>query len=174
MKGVRASSESNVCDAQVLDAWMLRSVRAVNGHYESAREFEWQARWLSVAALFPTLAAAVLTASILAIPDILGLRIAAAATAAVATALGLLQTQLDLRGRAEKHRMAGSGYSRVRRELEALTKIATGALASSEFRDLQHLYSEVSRNAPTIPTKVWKKILDDYPKDDQELLLRSR
>lgn len=157
----------------MLDAWMLRSVRAVNGHYESAREFEWQARWLSVAALSATLAAAVLTASILAIPDIIVLRIVAAVMATLATVLGLLQTQLDLRGRAEQHRLAGSGYSRVRRELEALTKIPVDILTSGEFRDLQHLYSNVSKDAPTIPAKVWKKVLTDYPKEDRELLLRG-
>ena len=81
MNGSPAISEQNAYEAQVLDAWMLRSVRAVNGHYESAREFEWQARWLSVAALLATLAAAVLTASILAASDVIALRISAAVVA---------------------------------------------------------------------------------------------
>ena len=157
----------------MLNAWMLRSVRAVNGHYESAREFEWQARWLSVSTLLATLSAAVLTASILAIPDVLALRIAAAVAATLATALGLLQTQLNLAGRAERHRMSGSGYSRVRRELEGLSKVRRNVLDSKEFRDLEHHYSEVSRNAPTIPAKVWKKMLTRYPRSDDELLLRA-
>lgn len=152
---------------------MLRSVRAVNGHYESAREFEWQARWLAVVALMATLAAAVLTAVILAIPDVLALRIVAAVMAALATALGLLQTQLDLRGRAERHRLAGSGYSQVRRDLEALMRIPINVLNVREFRDIQHLYSDVSKNAPTIPAKVWSKVLAEYPKEDRELLLRG-
>ena len=69
--------------------------------------------------------------------------------------------------------MAGSGYSRVRRELEALTKITAGALSSGDFRDLQHLYSETSKNAPTIPAKVWKRVLEEHPKSDDEVLLRG-
>jgi hypothetical protein len=150
---------------------MRRLVRALNGHYESARVFEVQARWLSIGALFVTLVAAVLTAFILGAPDILLLRISAAVAAALATSLGLLQTQLDLRGRAVQHRMAGSGYSRVRRQLEALAKVSENVLDSKEFRDIEHGYSEVSRSAPSIPTKVWVELLDNYPKKDEELLL---
>jgi hypothetical protein len=161
-----------VTEAEVLNAWMRRAVRALNGHYESAREFEEQARRLAVSGLFVTLVAAVLTAFVLAAPDFLALRIGAAVAATLAASLGLLQTQLDLRGRAAQHRIAGSGYSHVRRDLEALVKVPEEVLESREFRDVQHLYSEVSKNAPTIPTKVWKVVLHKYPKDDEELLLR--
>jgi len=171
MKHLRSFKGDPGMERKVLNAWMLRSVRAVNGHYESAREFEWRARWLSVTALFATLLAAVLTALILAVPDRLALRIVAAVMGVVATALGLLQANLDLAGRAERHRAAGSGYSRVRRELEALSKLRGNVLDSRDFRDLEHLYSEISRSAPTIPEKVWKNVLDEYQKDEEELIL---
>jgi hypothetical protein len=174
VKTFQSNPPAGFSDSKILDAWLLRAVRAANGHYESARQFEWKARWLSIAALLTTLLAAVLTALILALPDVLALRIVTAITATAATGLGLLQTQLDLAGRADRHRMAGSGYSRVRRDIEGLSKVRSEVLHSKEFRDLEHLYSEVSKNAPTIPGKVWSKVLREYPKTDDEMMLRAR
>ena len=147
---------------------MIRSVRALTGHYDSARDFEKWARVLTVVSLGTGLIAAVLTAAVLSADDPSSeLRLAAAIAAAGASGLGLLQSQLNLGTRAEQHLRAGSGYSEIRRLLETLDKDDESILKSPEFQRAKELYTQVSQSAPIIPGRRWEDAHSRYPKSKE-------
>lgn len=149
----------------VLEDWKLRALRALTGHYNSARRFEKWARILTVSSLSVSVLAAVLTAAILASDHpTTGLRLAAVIAAALAAAMGLLQSQLDLSSRATQHLAAGAGYSKIRRLLETLPETDPDILSSTDFRHVERLYSEVSQSAPIIPQAEWEAAHERYPK----------
>lgn len=152
----------------VVTDWLIRSVRALTGHYDSARDFEKWARILTVISLLMGLLAAVLTATILSADDPSSeLRFAAVIAAAGASGLGLLQSQLNLGTRAEQHLRAGAGYSEIRRLLETLDKGDANLLKSPEFHRVRELYTQVSRSAPIIPGRRWKAAHARYPKSKE-------
>jgi len=140
-----------------VDAWRTRSLRALHGHYNSARRFETWARVLNVGALTVSVAAAVLTAVVLTIhAPSTGFRVITATLAAVASLLALLDNQLDLRVRAAEHRRTGAGYSKVRRALEIFAANGAHDLDSVEFRHIEQMWLEVSQTAPIVPGKPWR------------------
>lgn len=153
---------------EVVGDWMIRSVRALTGHYDSARDFEKWARVLTVVSLGMGLIAAVLTAAVLSADDPSSeLRLAAAIAAAGASGLGLLQSQLNLGTRAEQHLRAGAGYSEIRRLLETLDKTDQNVLKSPEFQRIKELYTQVSRSAPIVPGRRWEDAHARYPKSKE-------
>jgi hypothetical protein len=149
----------------VLADWKLRTLRALTGHYNSARRFEKWSRILTVLSLSISLLAAVLTAAVLAATHpTTSLRLAAVLAAALASALGLLQSQLNLGQRATQHLSSGAGYSKIRRMLEVLDEADPNILNSTDFRHIERLYSEVSQSAPIIPKAEWDAAHAKYPK----------
>jgi hypothetical protein len=144
--------------SDVVDAWRTRSLRALHGHYNSARRFETWARVLNVGALTVSVAAAVLTAFVLTIhAPSTGFRVVTATLVAVASLLALLDNQLDLRVRAAEHRRTGAGYSKVRRALEIFAENGAHDLDSVEFRHIEQMWLEVSQTAPIVPGKPWRE-----------------
>jgi hypothetical protein len=156
------------CANDVVADWTIRAVRALTGHYDSARAFEKWARILTVVSLVTGLIAAVLTAAILSANDPSSeLRLAAVIAAAGASGLGLLQSQLNLGTRAEQHLRAGAGYSEIGRLLETLDKTDANVLKSPEFHRVRELYAQVSRSAPIIPGHRWESAHAGYPKSKE-------
>jgi hypothetical protein len=149
----------------VLKDWMIRAVRALTGHYNSARRFEKWARIITVVSLLVGLLATVLTAAILtAGTPSTELRLAAVVAAALASSLGLLQSQLNLGPRAAQHLAAGAGYSKIRRLLETLDRDDPDVLKSTEFQHVKQLYAEISQSAPIVPGSEWEAAHAKYPK----------
>jgi hypothetical protein len=149
----------------VLNSWKIRAVRALTGHYNSARKFEWWARVLTFASLMVGLSAAILTAAILSAEDpSTELRVWAVIAAAGASLLGLFQNQLDLGPRAAHHLAAGAGYSKIRRMLETIDSSEPNPLESKDFQHIKQLWAETSQSAPIVPEREWQAAHARYPK----------
>lgn len=148
----------------VLNEWEKRASRALTGHYNSARKFELRARIWTVTSLVVGLIAAVLTAMILSADSpSTGLRIGAVIAATGASALGLLQSQLNLSTRAAHHLASGAGYSKIRRMLEMLDRSDAEILDSKEFHHIKQTWAEISQSAPIVPTREWRAAKEAYP-----------
>lgn len=157
-RAIRGGSEDIVDQAVT---YRLDTVYLGTGHYQAAELAERRHRALGVAA---TALSAVVGTSIFATvteePPVIA-HILAGIASVVATVLMALQTFLRYDERAEKHRLAGAAYARLRRELDAfLLETATDPdreTSLAKLAALRRRLSEIAEGRPLIPTRAYKR-----------------
>ena len=138
--------------------WYNRVVWIQYGHYKSALYFS---RRHSVMGSITVLMTAVIGTSVFAtLAKQADLLVLVGALSVMATLLSALQTFLSYGERAERHKIAGSRYGKVGRQLELL--LAHEQFDQNELVKIKEQLDSLSQECPHIPDKV-NKLMEKKP-----------
>jgi hypothetical protein len=84
-----------------------------------------------------------------------GLRIAAAATAAVAAILVALQTYSKYGSRAEGHRRSSRAYDQLVHDIDKRLALATSTLTPDDMNHVCAEFAKIANAAPNVPPHIW-------------------
>lgn len=144
----------------IITDWFRRTRESQMTHYSCANHFSRLNYWIGIPTIvFSTAVGTAIFASFeeQAVSEykvLLGL------VSIFASVLAALQTFLNFSDRAEKHRLAGSGYASVRRDLELLKSFPENDQIKLEekLKEIKLKMDHLAESSPRIPEKIFKNL----------------
>jgi hypothetical protein len=144
------------------EQYRTSAVYLSGGHYMAGKRAAYRHVWLGVPAVVT--AAVVSTAIFASLNDqpSAGWKIAAGLLSMAAVVLGALQTFFGFAERAERHKVAGAHYSRLRRRIDIfLLQYATSSAAPDrdaalqEFAEIAEKFADLALASPDLPDRFY-------------------
>jgi hypothetical protein len=140
---------------EVLADWYKRVAVTQRAHYLSADHFGRRKYWLGVpAATLSIVVGTSVFATVAKQPEI-WVQIAVGLASVAAAVLAGLQTFLGYAERAEKHRLAGTKYGALGRELEQLR--ASGVYDGDQISEVRQRLDNLATESPNNPLSIYRE-----------------
>lgn len=144
-----------------LSTWRDKIHWLQGAHYESAIYYERSNLWLGISVLCITTFVGSTVFTTLSDQKVDSrIKIFLGVISFIAATLSSLQTFLGLRERAEKHRTAGAAFGSLKREIDLMKNLplAERTAPHAFAESLRERWDTLSKEAPTIPQRVWRKM----------------
>jgi hypothetical protein len=151
---------------ELISRWHKRSREIQHSQYETGKKLRSQNEYFGIAVLIiNVIVASSIFISIKSELGDIGKIISGLLTLAAALFAGL-QTFLKLSEKAEKHQSAGYNAGALRRKIEQTLANDITDIPNDEVNKLREEFDKVSKDAPSVPSKIWKET-EEKIKGDQ-------
>lgn len=139
---------------ELIDEWRRGLRISHRAHYEAAKHYEHLHWGLSLPAIVISASLGTTVFAGLQNSNLSGMKTVVAILSILTVALTSLQGALRLAERSERHKSAGAQIGEVRRALEE--QLVLGHLDEETLTDLRKKWDAADRQAPTIPSRIYK------------------
>jgi biopolymer transport protein ExbB/TolQ len=135
-----------------------------HAHYESARIYDRRHFFIGVPSIIlSTIVGTTVFASLKEIStqsDLVWPTIIVGLLSISSAVLASLQTFLDYKGLAERHKLSGARFADLKHKLEIVATFASGDDSDLKLRltEIEQQWEKIREESPNVPTRLWRKI----------------
>ena len=152
---------------KLIDQWRRGFRIGHRAHYEAAKYYQRVHLFLAIPAVIISALLGTTVFANLQYSDVGWVKFVLAVLSVTMIVLSSLQAFLRYAERSERHRTAAVQYGELRRELEQLLVFNAKSPNEATVEDLRKKWNAVDRQAPTIPTTIYKdteKLIGEFEK----------
>ena len=140
----------------MLNAWERRTLKALDAHYDSERIFRRSNSLIGIPSVASGVVISALSFYFIGKQVSIWAQLTVGFLGLIQVVLATLHTWLRHNELADKHHMAGNNYAAIRRHIEQLITQPT-KITEDSVSEIRKRIDELSKEAPTIPGRVWRK-----------------